>query len=87
MLNILYLYKYDKADSNITTEQGLEIAEAFARDLIQDGDKLEFRNEPAYSSRYDPGKRESFVAERSGAKYIITVNLTYGFWEFFIRES
>ena len=74
-------------ENNITVEQAFDLAEEFALAFTPGGELLDFKNKPDYSSRYEPGKAESFVAERGGVKYIIVVNLRHGFVEFFLKES
>jgi hypothetical protein len=66
-------------ENSISLEQANRLVKGFARDFIPNGNTLLFENTPVKNNIYDPGKVESWIADRDGLLYVITVNLEHGY--------
>ncbi|MCL1874426.1 MAG: hypothetical protein FWF85_09980 [Clostridiales bacterium] len=74
-------------ENRITMDQAFNMVKEFTKDFLTEGSELVFENQPANFSLYDPGKVESWVAQKDGMEYIVMINLEYGYVEYFSKES
>ena len=81
-------YSFTLKKNKISKATAKKMVGNFAKDFINGGNKLSFVNKPTYDHLYydhyyEKGVVESWVAEKNNKKYIVMVNLQYGFVEVF----
>lgn len=79
-------YFSDIPENNITMEQAFELVKEFSSDFITNSGEIIFEQKPAYFSRHDSGRIESWIVESGGMEYVIMVNLIYGYVELFTEN-
>ncbi|WHY86742.1 hypothetical protein QNH39_02370 [Neobacillus novalis] len=80
-------YSFDLKENKISKDVANKMVENFAKSFISDGDQLSFVNKPAWDSLYEKDVVESWVSEKDNKEYIVMVNLSYGYVEFFTIQD
>lgn len=80
-------YSFDLKENKISKDVANKMVGNFANSFISDGNQLSFVNKPAWDSLYEKDVIESWVAEKDNKEYIVMVNLTYGYVEFFTIQD
>ena len=85
-------YSFTLKKNKISKAVAKKMVTNFAKDFINDGNKLSFVNKPALEVHlvdrfYEKGVVESWIAEKNNKKYIVMVNLRYGYIQVFGTED